>query len=81
MLCHLYNADLTTAVLTGADLSCSRPWTAKLFPPNIFSSKSSKALAAKRITGIADLLWHCSELGNDATTGREFYYRGESENG
>ena len=77
----LDNADLTTAVLMGADLSCSQPWTAKLFPPHDFASTLTKSPPERRITRIADLLRHCSELRNETPTGREFYFRGESKNG
>lgn len=77
----LDNADLTTSVLTGADLSCSQPWTAKLFHLHDFASTLTKGPPAKRITCIADLLWHCSELRNETPTGREFYFRGESQTG
>ena len=65
----------------GADLSCSRPWTAKLYPQCEFASTPSKPPPARRITCIADLLQHCSELCTKASPGREFYFRGESENG
>ena len=77
----LHNADLTTAVLTRVDLSCSQPWTAKLFPPHNFASTLAKSPPERQITCIADLLRHCSELRNETPTGRVFYFRGESENG
>ena len=76
----LDRADLTNALLIGADLSCSRPWTAKLFPQDDFASRPRKTPAARRITRIADLLRHCSNLRTKAPPGREFYFRGESEN-
>ena len=77
----LDRADLTTAVLTGADLSCSRPWTAKLFPPSDSASRTTDSPAPRRVACIADLLRHCAELRTGAPSDREFYFRGESEDG
>ena len=77
----LDRADLTTAVLMGADLSCSRPWTAKLFPPSESASRPSDTPATRRITCIADLLRHCSQLRANAPPDRVFYFRGERNNG
>ena len=76
----LDGADLTTAVLMGADLSCSRPWTAKLFAERESASGPSDTPATRQIDSIADLLEHCSQLHDNAPSGREFYFRGESKN-
>ena len=77
----LDRTDLTTAVLTGADLSCLRPWTAKLFPPTESATTSSDTPATRRIACIADLLHHCSQLCANAPPDRVFYFRGERDHG
>ena len=76
----LDGADLTTAMPIGADLSCSHPWKAKLFPPSDSASEPSEPPPPRLITRVADLLQHCSELGSQAPSGRQFYFRGESKN-
>ena len=73
----LDRADLTSAELMGADLEGSRPWTAMLFPPTDSVSEPSDAPVPARISSIAQLLQHCSELRDGAAPDRVFYFRGE----
>ena len=76
----LDGADLTTAMLIGADLSFSQPWNATLFPASEPASEPSEPPPPRPITRVADLLRHCSELASQAPSGRQFYFRGESQN-
>ena len=76
----LDGADLTTATLIGTDLSCSRPWKAKLFPEPESVSDPCATPPRRQITSLADLLEHCDALGAGAPSDRQFYFRGESRN-
>ena len=77
----LDRAELAFAELMGADLEGSRPWTAVLFPPTESVLEPSDATVPARISGIAELLQHCSALRDGATPDRVFYFRGQRDNG
>ena len=76
----LNGADLTTATLIGTDLSCSRPWKAKLFPEPDSVADPCATPPRRQITSVAELLEHCDALGAGAPSDRQFYFRGESRN-
>ena len=80
-LATLTNADFTNAVLTGADLSYSRPWTAKLFPPEDAALAPSDTPGERDISSISELLQQCTRLRENALPNRVFYFRGESHDG
>ena len=76
----LDGADLTTATLLGVNLSCSRPWKAKLFPEPESVSDPCSTPPRRRITSVAELLEHCDALRAGAPSDRQFYFRGEAKN-
>ena len=81
--CSLSNAtlsdtDLTTANLTGTDLSCSRPWSAKLFPEKKRAAKRSSRKLGSKIESVGDLIQSVSKLHSDIEFDGEIYFRGES---
>ena len=75
----LSNADLTTANLTGTDLSCSRPWTANLFPENKDPPKRRSSGVRGIIREIGDLIRAVSKLRSENDLDSEIYFRGESK--
>ena len=75
---NLSDADLTTANLTGTDLSCSRPWTAELFPENEVSPKRRSGGRRGKIREIGDLIGAVSKLRTENDLDGEIYFRGES---
>ena len=73
----LVDTDLTQANLVGADLSCSRPWKAKLYPGDRARSGShQRALSDERIAAVADLIERVREI-RDRDTDCVLYLRGE----
>ena len=79
-LAILTNADLTNAVLTGSDLSSSQPWTAKLYERDDFKVDLPKEAHGTHIQSIAALTRECAKLQTNSGAGRQFYFRGESNN-
>ena len=79
-LATLDGADLTTATLLGVDLSCSRPWKAKLFPEPESPSDPCAIPPRRQVNSVAALLEHCDALGAVARSDRHFYFRGEAKN-
>ena len=76
---NLSNADLTTANLTGTNFSCSRPWTAKLFPENKDPRKRRSGRLRGKIREIGDLIRAVSKLRSENDLDGEIYFRGESK--
>lgn len=73
----LVDTDLTQANLVGADLSCSRPWKAKLYRGDRARRESHEhASSDERITSVADLIERVREI-RDRDTDRVLYLRGE----
>ena len=86
--CDLENAELCYAKLTGtelvdanlkgADLMCSAPWEADLFKLDDSTSCGGGRQESCTIECIAGLTLRLSELKDQYLPGREFYFRGES---
>ena len=76
----LKDTDLIQANLTGADLSWSRPWEARLFQDRHLTTKpNAQAGHSKRITCVADLIRECTEL-EACHADNVIYLRGEHTN-
>ena len=73
----LNGTNLTAATLTGADLSCSRPWKAKLYPDSeLETMQPTLANLGKRVECVADLTRICTEIEAHHSN-CILYFRGE----
>ena len=80
LLCYakLNDTNLIDANLEGADLMCSEPWEAILFGSDDSSCCDVGRQDCCTIECIAGLILRLSELKDQYPLGREFYFRGES---
>ena len=75
----LKNADLVQVNLSGANLSWSRFWQAKLFPDSEDSTKASSP-KVHRVKNVAELIEICFEI-EARYDGLGIYFRGERDRG
>ncbi len=77
----LENTDLVSANLTGADLSWSRFWRAKLYPDPIVKQEShlvNHVPKLQKVSSVAGLIKKCFEI-RERYRGLVLYFRGERD--
>ena len=73
----LVDTDLTQAILVGADLSCSHPWTAKLYPRDRGSDGVQQGSGSQKpLNNVQELLSKTREIGQSHDE-CAVYFRGE----